>query len=48
VLTDVNYPTVGFAVDEEAARTARALFDERAVDGRVRARVAGRIRDGLA
>ena len=48
VLTGVDYPTIGFAVDEEAARTARALFDERAVDGRVRARVAGRIRDGLA
>jgi tRNA pseudouridine38-40 synthase len=47
VLTGVDYPAVAFSVDEEAARTARALFDDRAVEGRTRARVAGRIRDGL-
>jgi tRNA pseudouridine38-40 synthase len=47
VLTGVDYPGLSFAVDEAAASRARALFGERAVDGRVRARVAGHIRDGV-
>jgi tRNA pseudouridine38-40 synthase len=47
VLTDVTYPGVGFTVDGTAATAARRLFDDRAVDGLVRARVAGRIRDGI-
>jgi tRNA pseudouridine38-40 synthase len=48
VLTGVDYPALSFAVDREAAAGARALFDERAVAGRVRARIAGRVRDGMA
>ena len=48
VLTGVAYPDLDFTVDEAAAATARALFDDRAVDGLVRARVAGRVRDGIA
>ena len=48
VLTGVDYSAVTFTVDDEAAGTARALFDDRAVEGRTRARVAGRIRDGIA
>jgi tRNA pseudouridine38-40 synthase len=47
VLTGVDYPGVSFAVDEAAARSARTLFDEQAVRARTRARVAGRVRDGL-
>jgi tRNA pseudouridine38-40 synthase len=47
VLTGVDYPGVSFAVDEEAAASARTVFDQRAVDARVHARVAGRIRDGI-
>ncbi|AUV83292.1 tRNA pseudouridine(38-40) synthase TruA [Salinigranum rubrum] len=47
VLAGVEYPDLDFTVDREAAERSWALFDERAVDGRVRARVAGRIRDGL-
>jgi tRNA pseudouridine38-40 synthase len=47
VLTGVAYPGLDFTVDEEAADRSRALFDDWAVDGRVRARVAGRIRDGM-
>ena len=47
VLTGVDYPGLSFEVDDEAADRARALFDERAVDGLVRARVAGHVRDGI-
>ncbi len=47
VLAGVEYPGLDFTVDEEAAERSRALFDERAIDGLVRARVTARIRDGL-
>jgi tRNA pseudouridine38-40 synthase len=47
VLTDVAYADLAFTVDREAAERSRTLFEERALDGRIRARVAGRIRDGL-
>jgi tRNA pseudouridine38-40 synthase len=47
VLTAVDYPELSFTVDADAAATARELFAERAVDGLVRARVAGRVRDGV-
>jgi tRNA pseudouridine38-40 synthase len=47
VLDGVDYPGVSFARDAEAARSARVAFEERAVDGLVRARVAGHVRDGF-
>ena len=47
VLDGVDYPGLSFVRDEEAAGSARAVFDERAVDGLVRARVAGHVRDGV-
>lgn len=47
LLTDVDYPDCSFAVDEAAARSAREVFGEKAVNWRVRARIAGRIRDGV-
>ncbi|WP_380681769.1 tRNA pseudouridine(38-40) synthase TruA [Salinigranum sp. GCM10025319] len=47
VLTGVDYPGLSFKADNEAADRARALFDERAIDGLVRARVAGHVRDGI-
>ncbi len=47
VLTAVDYPELSFSVDDEAAARSKALFDDRVVDGLVRARVAGHIRDGL-
>lgn len=47
VLSHVAYPGLEFVGDESAAASARTLFDERAVDGLVRARVAGHIRDGV-
>lgn len=40
VLTDVEYPTLSFTVDEEAAAIAREVFEEKRVDGLVRSRVA--------
>lgn len=47
VFTDVDYPTLSFTVDEEAAGRSRTIFEERAIDGRVRSRVAARIHDGM-
>jgi tRNA pseudouridine38-40 synthase len=43
VLTDVAYPDLSFAVDEEAAETVREVFDEKRVEGLVAVRVAGAI-----
>ncbi|WP_049927590.1 tRNA pseudouridine(38-40) synthase TruA [Halopiger goleimassiliensis] len=47
VLTDVVYPDLSFEADPEAAASARAVFDARAVDRRTGARVARRIVDGM-
>jgi tRNA pseudouridine38-40 synthase len=47
VLLDVTYPDLEFDLDPEAAASARAAFDERAVAGLVAARVAGTVRDGV-
>ncbi|MBV0900362.1 tRNA pseudouridine(38-40) synthase TruA [Haloarcula salina] len=47
VLTDVRYPGVTFAVDEEAAASARAAFEERRGRALAVARVAGHLSDGL-
>ena len=48
VLVDVSYPDLSFSVDAAAAESARAVFEERRVDGLVAARVAGRIRSGVS
>jgi tRNA pseudouridine38-40 synthase len=47
VLDAVDYPGLSFDRDAGAAESARSAFDERAIDGRVRARVAGHVRDGV-
>jgi tRNA pseudouridine38-40 synthase len=47
VLTGVDYPDLEFAVDEEAAASARAVFDTRRSDRRTGARVAEQLRDGV-
>jgi tRNA pseudouridine38-40 synthase len=47
VLVDVAYPGVEFRVDETAAASARAAFDERAVARRTRSRVASDLADGV-
>ncbi|WP_101294201.1 tRNA pseudouridine(38-40) synthase TruA [Halegenticoccus soli] len=47
VLTRVEYPDVSFDVDADAAGSARAVFDDRYVAGRVAARVADEIRRGV-
>ena len=47
VLTEVVYPDLAFAVDVDAAESARAVFERRRVEHLTRARVAGQIRDGV-
>jgi len=47
VLTDVDYPGVTFEIDEQAAASAREVFEERRVDGLERARVAESVLSGL-
>jgi tRNA pseudouridine38-40 synthase len=47
VLSDVGYPCVSFAVDEAAVASARAVFENRRVEGLVRARVADAVLDRL-
>jgi tRNA pseudouridine38-40 synthase len=46
VLWDVTYD-VDFAVDAEAAASAKSVFEERRVEHATNARVAGSILDGL-
>jgi tRNA pseudouridine38-40 synthase len=41
VLTDVSYPELTFSTDEEAAASAREIFEERRVERATLARVAG-------
>jgi tRNA pseudouridine38-40 synthase len=47
VLSDVAYPALSFAVDPDAAATAREVFDERRVEGLTRARVAETVLDRI-
>ena len=47
VLTEVAYPDVEFAVDERAAASARAVFEQRRIEHATRARVAGMVADGI-
>lgn len=47
VLTHVEYPALEFTVDPDAAASARAVFDAKAVERRTGARVAGQIADGM-
>lgn len=47
VLTDVVYPELSFEVDEDAAASAREVFDQRQREWAARARVASTIRDGI-
>lgn len=48
VLTDVTYPEVVFTIDEQAARSARAVFDRRRIDRQTGQRVAGQLAEGVA
>jgi tRNA pseudouridine38-40 synthase len=47
VLWDVAYPEVAFAVDDEAAESARTVFGESRVTHATAVRVAGTVEDGL-
>ncbi len=47
VLVEVQYPTRSFVVDDEAARRARELFDQRRVERATDAKVAGTLAAGL-
>jgi tRNA pseudouridine38-40 synthase len=47
VLTGVDYPDLSFVVDADAAESARAVFEERRVDGLTRARVAEAVLDRM-
>ncbi|MFU8866607.1 tRNA pseudouridine(38-40) synthase TruA [Natronococcus sp.] len=47
VLAAVDYPNLAFEVDEDAAASARAVFDARRIERRTGSRVAGQLRDGL-
>ncbi|WP_121820551.1 tRNA pseudouridine(38-40) synthase TruA [Halostella salina] len=47
VLTAVDYPALDFAVDADAAASARSVFRERRAEWRTRARVAGEVADRL-
>lgn len=44
-LTDVEYPSLSFVVDEEAAASTHAVFDEKRIEQRTRARIARSIVD---
>lgn len=48
VLTAVEYPGVDFTVDEQAATSAREVFEGKRVDGLERARVASSVLSGLS
>jgi len=48
VLTGVEYPGVQFAVDEQAAESAREVFEGKRVDGLERTRVASSVLSGLS
>ncbi|AEN06332.1 tRNA pseudouridine synthase A [halophilic archaeon DL31] len=48
VLTGVAYPNLEFTVDEQAATSAREVFEERRVGGLERARVASSVLSGLS
>ena len=48
VLTGVTYPSVDFAVDEQAAASAREVFEGKRIDGLERARVASSVLSGLS
>lgn len=47
VLVDVEYPDLEFRVDEQAARSAREVFGNRALERATGARVAGQVADGV-
>ena len=47
LLTDVAYPDVEFSVDEEAAESARTVFEKRRVEQLTGARIAEDVRDWL-
>lgn len=47
VLTDVVYPSLSFRVDDDAAASAREVFDSRAGEWATRARVARTIAEGV-
>ncbi|MFA9417238.1 tRNA pseudouridine(38-40) synthase TruA [Natrinema sp. HArc-T2] len=47
VLTDVAYPDLTFETDDDAAESARAVFDRRRIERRTGARVAGQVADGI-
>ncbi|MDG5820849.1 tRNA pseudouridine(38-40) synthase TruA [Natronococcus sp. A-GB7] len=47
VLSAVDYPDLAFEVDEDAAASARAVFDRRRIERRTGSRVVGQLRDGL-
>ncbi|WP_049890237.1 tRNA pseudouridine(38-40) synthase TruA [Natronorubrum sulfidifaciens] len=47
VLADVDYPGLEFTVDEDAASSAREVFETRRIDHRTGARVAGQVADGI-
>ncbi|WP_076607713.1 tRNA pseudouridine(38-40) synthase TruA [Natronorubrum thiooxidans] len=47
VLTAVDYPGLEFTVDEDAASSARAVFETRRIDRQTGARVAGQVADGI-
>jgi len=44
VLTDVSYPGLAFEVDEQAAESARTVFEQQRIEHATRARVAARLR----
>ncbi|WP_290812047.1 tRNA pseudouridine(38-40) synthase TruA [Halovivax sp.] len=47
VLADVTYPDIEFSIDEEAAASARAVFERRRVERLAGARVSRQLRDGI-
>jgi len=47
VLTEVDYPALSFELDDDAAESARAVFDRRCIERRTGARVAGQVADGM-
>ncbi|PSP72785.1 tRNA pseudouridine(38-40) synthase TruA [Halobacteriales archaeon QS_3_64_16] len=47
VLTEVRYPGVEFAVDREAAASAREVFERRRIEHATRARVASTVADNV-
>jgi tRNA pseudouridine38-40 synthase len=47
VLTDVEYPGLDFRVDEDAAASARTVFDDLRIERRTGARVAATVTDGI-